>query len=126
MTFTDINLQIGQRIRERREELGMSQNDLAELVGYTSRSTIARIEAGEIDLPQSKISAIAKALMVDPKYIFGWTGEAPEIDEDLMVLREQLRRSPETRMLFDVTKNATPEQIKAVAEMLKQWRSTSD
>lgn len=126
MTYTDINLQIGQRIRDRREELGMSQNDLAELAGYTSRSTIARIEAGEIDLPQSKISAIAKALMVDPKYIFGWTDDAPGVDEDLMALREQLRRSPETRMLFDVTKHATPEQIKLVAEMLKQWKSTSE
>ncbi|MCR5072767.1 MAG: hypothetical protein K6A39_02915, partial [Clostridiales bacterium] len=47
-------------------------------------------------------------------------------DQDLWELREQLRRSPETRMLFDVTKHATPEQIKSVAEMLKQWRSTSD
>ena len=32
------------RIRERREKLGMTQEDLAKLTGYTSRSMIGKIE----------------------------------------------------------------------------------
>lgn len=43
---------------------GLSQQALAELVGYTSRSTIAKIEKGEVDLPFSKISQFADALGV--------------------------------------------------------------
>lgn len=61
---------IGEIIRERRVELEISQDELAKRAGYTNRSSIARIEAGEIDLPYSKIVAIASALSVDPVIFF--------------------------------------------------------
>ena len=53
-------------IKLRREALNMKQEDLAELSGYAGKSAIARIENGEIDLPASRIVAIAKALKVSP------------------------------------------------------------
>lgn len=61
---------IGEIIRERRTELEISQDELAKKVGYTNRSSIARIESGEIDLPYSKIIAIANALSLDPVVFF--------------------------------------------------------
>ena len=64
------------RIRARREELNMSQEELAKRLGYKSRSTIAKIESGENDITQSKIVAFAKALGVKPTYLMGWE-EAP-------------------------------------------------
>lgn len=64
---------IGDRIKIRREELGMTQGDLAQKVGYTSHSSIAKVESGAIDLPQSKIEAIAKALQTSPAYLLGLT-----------------------------------------------------
>lgn len=60
------------RIRARREELNMSQEELAKRLGYKSRSTIAKIESGENDITQSKIVAFAKALGVKPVYLMGW------------------------------------------------------
>ena len=60
-------------IRRRRIELGMSQQDLAEKAGYTDRSSIAKIETGKVDLTQSKIIAIAKALEISPGTLMGWT-----------------------------------------------------
>lgn len=60
------------RIRARREELGMSQGELAKRLGYKSRSTIAKIESGENDIPQSKIEAFADALSVTAAYLMGW------------------------------------------------------
>lgn len=60
------------RIRARREELGMSQGELAKRLGYKSRSTIAKIESGENDIPQSKIEAFAEALSVTAAYLMGW------------------------------------------------------
>ncbi len=53
----------------------MSQQDLADKTGYTSRSSIAKIEAGERDIPQSKIVAFAEALGTTPAYLMGWTDE---------------------------------------------------
>lgn len=61
-------------IRNRRKELGMSQEELARKTGYTSRSTIARIENGEIDIPQSKIKAFAEALKTTPSDLMGLEG----------------------------------------------------
>ena len=60
-------------IRRRRIELGMSQQELAEKAGYTDRSSIAKIETGKVDLTQSKIIAIAKALEISPGTLMGWT-----------------------------------------------------
>lgn len=63
------------RIKKRRLDLGMSQEELARQAGYTSRSTIARIEHGEINLPQSKVIDIAAALKISPSYLYGWEDE---------------------------------------------------
>lgn len=65
-------MEIGERIKKRREELGMSQEELAQKAGYKSRSSINKIEVDGRGLPQSKISAIAKALDTTPAYIMGW------------------------------------------------------
>lgn len=64
------------RIRERREKLGMSQQELADKTGYSSRTTIAKIEAGKIDLTHSKLIAFAKALQTTSGYILGWDWDA--------------------------------------------------
>ena len=70
----DINHELqmmGQRIRARREELGLSQEALASVVGYKSRTSINKIELGKTDLPQSMIVKIANALHSSPGYIMG-------------------------------------------------------
>lgn len=75
-------------IRNRRIELGMSQEELAQKMGYTSRSTIAKIEAGKNDIPQSKIQAFAAALNTTPGRLMGWDSEelkTPEIASDITV-----------------------------------------
>ena len=63
---------IGQRIKRRREELQMSQEELANKIGYKSRSSINKIELDLYNLKQSKIKTIADALNTTPSYIMGW------------------------------------------------------
>lgn len=58
-------------IRVLREQLNISQEELAKRTGYTSRSSIAKIEAGEVDLSQSKIDLFAKALNTTPAILLG-------------------------------------------------------
>ena len=65
-------MKIGDRIRIRREELEMSQDELARRLGYKSRSSINKIEKDASGLPQTKIAAIANALKTTPAYIMGW------------------------------------------------------
>ena len=66
---------IGDRIKQRRMELGMSQEELAHKLGYKSRSSINKIELGGQNLTQKKIKKIAEALDTTPDYIMGWDEE---------------------------------------------------
>lgn len=69
---------IGIKIKERREELGMSQDELALRMGYKSRSTIAKIEKGVNDVVQSNIVKFAEVLLTTPAYLMGWMDEVEE------------------------------------------------
>lgn len=72
-------MDIGDRIKKKREELGMSQEELAKKVGYKSRSSVNKIEIDGRGLPQNKIVLFAKALETTPAYLMGWE----EIDSHL-------------------------------------------
>lgn len=72
-------MDIGDRIKKRREELGMSQEELAKKVGYKSRSSVNKIEIDGRGLPQNKIVIFSKALETTPAYLMGWNDETIEI-----------------------------------------------
>lgn len=55
-------MSVGANIRKRRFELRMSQQELADAMGYKTRSTIARIESGENDVSQKKLQKFAAVL----------------------------------------------------------------
>lgn len=67
---------IHKNIKSRRKELKMTQSDLAEKLGYADKSMIAKIEAGLVDLPQSRIEAFAAALGTTKEALTGWTEPA--------------------------------------------------
>lgn len=50
----------------------MSQDELAKMTGYSSRTSISKIEKGEVDLSQSKIKVFADALGTSPELLLGW------------------------------------------------------
>jgi SOS-response transcriptional repressors (RecA-mediated autopeptidases) len=74
-------MDIGERIKQRREYLEMSQEELALRVGYKSRSSINKIEKDGRGLPQKKIKAIADALSTTPVFLMGWGDSPAGIDE---------------------------------------------
>lgn len=61
-------------IRNRRIELDMTQDELAVRTGYKNRSAIARIERGDVDIPQSKIDTFAAALRTTSSALLGLDG----------------------------------------------------
>ena len=63
---------IGDRIKQRRIELGMSQQEHATSMGYTSKSTINKIELGKNDVSQSKVVKFSKVLNTTPSYLMDW------------------------------------------------------
>lgn len=59
---------IGKKVKARREQLGLTQEELAKKLGYKSKSTINKIELDINDVSQSKLVRLAAALEVDPGY----------------------------------------------------------
>ena len=89
---------IGNRIRKRREQLDLSQDELAKRLGFKSRSSINKIELDERNLTQSRIKAIADALETTPSYIMGWD----ELNEqvDLEKLRQDIQKEGEAEKII--------------------------
>lgn len=56
------DIPVGRNIHARRLELGMSQRELAAAAGYSSRSAIAKLEAGAAEPPLSRLLPLARAL----------------------------------------------------------------
>lgn len=81
---------IGSRIRNRREELGLSQDELGKRLGYKSRSSINKIELDQRNLTQSKIKAIADALDTTPAYIMGWNEPNKKLDAEKLKFFDNL------------------------------------
>lgn len=90
-------------IKNRRLELRMSQEQLAKKMGYTSRSTIAKIESGRNDIPQSKIKAFAEALETTPSALLGLTDdnhpEADSLSKKIYELAVKLNSSNKQRVI---------------------------
>lgn len=73
------NKKIGQRIKQVREALGMTQAELARRMGYSARSTINRIENGSQAFPMKKLDKFSQVLDVTPAYLAGFTeADIPE------------------------------------------------
>ena len=71
-------MSVGERIKARRKQIGMSAETLAERIGK-SPATVYRYEKGDIDKIDSRIiPLIAKALSVEPAFLMGWGGQIME------------------------------------------------
>lgn len=85
---------IGDRIKKCRIEKGMTQTELAKILGYKSKSSIAHIENGR-DIPRSMVVTLASILDTTPSYLMGWTESEPKprnLSEKETVLTEDERR----------------------------------
>lgn len=75
-------MSVGKRIKERRLELKMSADELAEKIDR-NRATVYRYERGDIEnLPLDILEPLAKALNTTPAWIMGWHKEYKPLDNN--------------------------------------------
>jgi transcriptional regulator with XRE-family HTH domain len=109
---------VGEKIKQRRLELNLSQDELAKKVGYKSRSSINKIELAR-DLPLKKVELMAKALDTTPAYLMGWEdGPSIVIEHEEQGDREEALTEYAKR-LYENYQKASPEIQKAVDLLLK-------
>lgn len=71
----------GQRLKERRKEIGVSADDVANELGV-SRSTIFRYESGYIEkVPANVIEELAAILKTTPAFLMGWTDDSHDWEQ---------------------------------------------
>jgi len=111
---------IGENIKERRESLGMSQDELAEKMGYKSRSTIAKIEKGVNDVTQTNIVKFAEILRTTPAYLMGWEKEQKNNDiiSDIVV---RMRTDIDFLSVVETLHVLDDEKLKSVKQMLSAF-----
>lgn len=93
-------------IKERRESLGYSLNELAEKIGV-NRSTVMRWENGDIEnMKRDKIVSLSEALKISPAVIMGWedieelkVAKVSDTVKDINTLASQLDQSSQERLL---------------------------
>lgn len=107
-------MSIGEKIKARRTELKWSQRELSDKMGYSNHSTIARIESGTVDIPQSKIMKFSEVLGVSVGYLMGHEEEtkktATNNDSGLSDVKKQL---------LDLAENCTEEDAERLLQVMK-------
>ena len=95
-----------QRIKQRREELGISQEELAARIGLT-QTQVSRYELGDSDPKASALAAIARALMVTTDWLVG-------LDD-----REVDALSPDEKQALEVYRAVPPDRQANVLEIMR-------
>ena len=109
-------LTIGERIKNLRTSLELSQEELAVAVG-TKKQTIHKYETGIItNIPASKIKGMADKLGTTPAYLMGWVdNEAIEKKNDILTdIVLKLQSDDEFREITETIYNASPELLNAL------------
>ena len=116
---------VGERIKEKRIELGWSQQELAKKAGYSDKTAISKIEHAGNDITLKQVKRLAKALNADPMELMGWEHkdlDKIEVENDTSGDREgtltEYQRAYAER-LYELYLEANPDIKKAVDLLLK-------
>ena len=119
VTGGDNMTKFGERIRKMRIELGMTQEELATRMGYSSKSTITKIEQGTRDIPQNKIVKFADALGTTPAVLMGWVDKETDQKNDARVsIAFQSSYDKELFEMVEKLSKLTPEKRQVVKAVL--------
>lgn len=109
-------MEIGEKIKKRRMELGLSQRELARRMGYSDNSTLARIEQGKVDVYQNKIVQFSEVLGVSIAYLMDWEEEQKNDTITDIVLR--LRTDNEFMSAVESLYKLDKDKLQSINQML--------
>lgn len=122
----------GERVKERRIELGWTQEELAEKMGYKSKSSINKIELGINDVTQSKIIKFAEVMNTSVEYLMGWDDAVPTSEHqtgyyspETAKAAQEMLDDPDLHALMDAARDARPEYVKSAIQLLKTLKETN-
>lgn len=110
---------IMERIKNKRESLGLSFQQLADLT-QLSKSTLQRYETGGIkNIPLDKLEVLAKALQTTPEWILGWNRDMDELDKTVYRLYPNFRPDENYISDYHLTVSAVTEMEQKIKNMIE-------
>lgn len=85
---------IGQKVRARRLELGMTQEQLAHKMGYKDKTAINKIELNKNDVNQRNLKKLSEALNVPQTYFIDDVEHEPHTSEIVAQYAQKLAELP--------------------------------
>ena len=114
---------VGQRIRERRIELGLTQTDLAIKMGYSGKSSVCAAEVCGDNITTTKVTKFAKALDCSPMYLMFGNEEQDKPDEKTSRLIEEVRkRAPSDEDIIEEYLSLAANDINEVKEFMEFYK----
>lgn len=95
------------RIYLRREELHISQRQLAEMLGYSTRTYVSRVELGTLPLAKERLPKWADALKTSVAYLLHEQEDAASVTVssdpllDMLISNYDQMNADEKKILFD-------------------------
>ena len=100
---------IGARIKQRRKELGLTVEELANRLGK-NRATVYRYESNDIEnLPTTVLEPLAEVLKVHPAYLIGWQADISKDEDGALVIEGKLSNIPSQTDIHDNTSSNNTE-----------------
>lgn len=115
---------IGQRIKERRKQIGMTADELGKRLGK-DRSTIYRYEKGDIEnLPLDILEPIAEVLQTTPTQLMGWTDEIEKEPAKMAERHYEILMDEDISEIFDDFKSLDKAKRKIVKDLIHSLAET--
>ena len=109
-------MNLSDRVRLRREALGLSQEELAVRMGYSSRSSINKIENGR-PCSQKIIVRLAEALHTTPAFLMGWE-EVEKKNDKLASFIVRMRTDEDFLSVVETLYELDADKVSGVKQML--------
>ena len=91
---------ISDRIKNRRSELGMTQEDLAKKLGYTGKAVVSKMEQSGDKITVERLSSIAEALETSTEYLLGYAAATVAEQTYLDALMQEAQASSKEDVEF--------------------------
>ena len=125
---------LGENIRFLRNKKGYSQDDIANMLGYKSFTTIQKWESGVSEPPLKALKKLSEIFNIDmndlaTKKLSYNTNEDNNVyylDDDARDMAQFLYENPDYKVLFDASRKVKKEDIEFVKEMIDRMSNKND
>ena len=125
---------LGENIRFLRTKKGYSQDDIANMLGYKSFTTIQKWESGVSEPPLKALKKLSEIFNIDMNDLatkklslnINEDNNVYYLDDDARDMAQFLYENPDYKVLFDASRKVKKEDIQFVKEMIDRMSNKND